>query len=82
MTVQFTANNATLISVSLTDWVRELCCLKLCTFDNATARCDMKVILDDPSKAKSFIGTIVHSRRLGKIVLKTLLSKMSTYTSV
>lgn len=55
MTVQFTANNTTLISVSLTDRVRELCCLKLYTFDNATLRCETKNILDVPSKAKSLL---------------------------
>jgi len=78
MTVQFTANNSTLISISLTDRVRELCLLKLYTIDNATLRCETKVFLDGPSTAKFVTGTIVHTRRLAKIVLKTLLSKMPT----
>jgi len=38
MTVQFTANNTTLITVSLTDRVRKFCCLKLYTFDNVILR--------------------------------------------
>ena len=68
MTVQFATNNTTLISVSLTDRVRELCCLKMYTFDNATLCCEM-VTLDRPTKAKFFTGTIVHKIRLRKIVL-------------
>lgn len=82
MTVQFTANNTTLISVSLTDRVRELCCLKLYTFDNATLRFETKVILDGPSKAKSVTGTIVHTRSLGKTVLKHFFKKCPLYTSM
>jgi len=66
MTVQFTANN----SVSLTDRLRELCCLKWYTFDNATLRYEMKVVVDGQSKAKFLTGTIVHTRRLRKVVLK------------
>jgi hypothetical protein len=68
MTVLFTANNTTLISVSLTDRVGELCCLKLYTFDNATLHCEMKVIRDDLSTAKFVTFTIVYTRRLGQIV--------------
>jgi len=77
MTVQFATNNTALVSVALTDRLRELCCLKLYTFDNATLRCEM-VTLDGPAKAKFVTGTIVHKRRLGKIVLETLISKSST----
>jgi hypothetical protein len=74
MTVQFTSNNTTLVSVLL----RELCCLKLHTFDSAALRSELKVILDAWGKAKFVTGTTVHTRRLGKIVLKILLSKSST----
>jgi len=38
----------------------------------------MKVILDGPTKTKFVTGTTVHRRRLGKIVLNTLVSKSST----